>query len=165
VHESIKVKQYLVKAKRPWAETTVVFVVRQRRGDRDGQELSLYKMLFHFKSSIVGVHHPFTPPPHLQSLPYCNTNARPLRNKRLIPDPPLVSHTPYNVGRDYPVKVNQEPTPPLYDSGRRLSQGAALESGRRVRREAPRGALGRRLLKIPPGIFLLRRVRLGSTRV
>jgi len=40
------------------------------------------------------------PPAHLQRLPYCNTIARPLRNKQILPDPPLVSHTPYNVGRD-----------------------------------------------------------------
>jgi len=40
------------------------------------------------------------PPPHLQSLPYCNTIARPFRSKRLLPDPPLVSHTPYSVGRE-----------------------------------------------------------------
>ena len=36
-------------------------------------------------------------PPHLQSLPYCYTIARPLRNKRLLPDPPLTSHTPCDV--------------------------------------------------------------------
>jgi len=59
--------------------------------------------------SIVGVRHPFPPPPPLQSLPYCNTIARPLRKKRLLPDPPLASHIPYNVGRDYPVKVKRSP--------------------------------------------------------
>jgi len=39
------------------------------------------------------------PPPHLQSLPYCNTIGRPLRNTRPPPnDPPFLSHTPYNIG-------------------------------------------------------------------
>jgi len=42
------------------------------------------------------VNHYFTPP-HLQSLHYCNTIARPLRNERLLVDPPLVSHTPNRV--------------------------------------------------------------------
>ena len=49
----------------------------------------------------------FHSPPYLQSLPFCNTIARPLRNIRPDPDPPLVSHTPYNVGRDYGVKAHE----------------------------------------------------------
>ena len=36
--------------------------------------------------------------PHLQSLPYCNTIARLLRNIRPPTDPPCVCHTPYNIG-------------------------------------------------------------------
>jgi len=39
----------------------------------------------------------FYRPPHLQSLPYCNTIARPLRNIRPPTDPSLC-HTPYNIG-------------------------------------------------------------------
>jgi len=38
------------------------------------------------------------PPPHLQSLPYCNTIARPLRNILPATDPPVVWHTPYSIG-------------------------------------------------------------------
>jgi len=38
----------------------------------------------------VGVHHPFIAPLHLQSLPYCNTIARPLRNIRLPPNDPFL---------------------------------------------------------------------------
>jgi len=50
------------------------------------------------QSFIVGVHHLFVAPPHLQSLPYCNTIARPFRNIRPPTDPPFVCHTPYNIG-------------------------------------------------------------------
>jgi len=46
---------------------------------------------------IVGVNYPSTAPSHLQSLPYCNTIARPLRNIRPATDPPLSCHTPYNI--------------------------------------------------------------------
>jgi len=35
---------------------------------------------------------------HLQSLPYCNTIARPLRNIRPPTDPPFLCHTPYTIG-------------------------------------------------------------------
>ena len=34
----------------------------------------------------------------MQSLPYRNTIARPLRNIRLPTDPPVVCYTPYNIG-------------------------------------------------------------------
>ena len=58
----------------------------------------LYKILFHFKAlwweSIVLL----LPPLHLQSLPYCSTIARPLRNIRPPTDPLFVCHTPYNIG-------------------------------------------------------------------
>jgi len=47
---------------------------------------------------IVGVHHPFIAPLHLQSLPYCNTVARPLRNTRPPHRPLLFCRTPYNIG-------------------------------------------------------------------
>jgi len=40
----------------------------------------------------------FHRPPNLQSLPYCNTVARPLRNMRPPTDPPLLGHTPYDIG-------------------------------------------------------------------
>jgi len=50
------------------------------------------------QSFIVGVHHPCTPPPHLQSLPFCNTIARPLGNIRPLTDPPCVCREPYNIG-------------------------------------------------------------------
>jgi len=36
--------------------------------------------------------------PDLQSLPYCNTIARPLRNIRPPTDPFFLCHTPYNIG-------------------------------------------------------------------
>ena len=42
--------------------------------------------------------HPFLAPPYLQSPYYCNTIARLLRNIRRPADPPLVCHTPYNIG-------------------------------------------------------------------
>ena len=50
------------------------------------------------QSFIVGVHHAFISPTHLQSLPYCNTITRPLRNIRPSTDPPFVCHTSYNIG-------------------------------------------------------------------
>jgi len=54
--------------------------------------LSLYKILFHFEpslwESIIRVC-----PPHLQRLPYCNTNARPLRNIRPPPPPLCMPYT------------------------------------------------------------------------
>jgi len=37
-------------------------------------------------------------PPHLQSIPYCNTIARLLRNTRPPTDPSFECHTPYNIG-------------------------------------------------------------------
>ena len=40
----------------------------------------------------------YSPSPHLQSLPYCNTIARPLRNICPPTDAPFVCHTPYNIG-------------------------------------------------------------------
>jgi len=50
--------------------------------------LSFHKILFYFKAllceSII-----LLCPPHLQSPPYCNTHARPLRNIRLFTDPPF----------------------------------------------------------------------------
>jgi len=48
------------------------------------------------QSFIVGVNHPCVAPTHLQSLPYCNTIARPVRNIRLPSDPLFVCHTPYS---------------------------------------------------------------------
>ena len=41
---------------------------------------------------------PLLPPTHLHCPHYCNTIARLLREKRLLPDPPFVSHTPYHIG-------------------------------------------------------------------
>jgi len=38
------------------------------------------------------------PPPHIQCPHSYNTIARPLRNKRPLPDPPCVCHTPNNIG-------------------------------------------------------------------
>jgi len=67
-------------------------------GRRRVPHLSLYKILFRFKAllweSIIRV----PPPPHLQSLPYCNTIARLLGNRRPLTDPPFVCHTPYSIG-------------------------------------------------------------------
>jgi len=39
-----------------------------------------------------------SPPLHLQSLPYCNTIARPLRNIRPPSDSPCICNTTYNIG-------------------------------------------------------------------
>jgi len=51
------------------------------------------------QSFIMRVNHPFiAPPPRLQSRPYCNTIARPLRNIHPSTDPPFICQTPYNVG-------------------------------------------------------------------
>ena len=54
--------------------------------------------MFYFKASLWGPIILFLPPPHLQSLHYCNTIARLMRNIRPPPDPPYVCHTPYNIG-------------------------------------------------------------------
>ena len=43
------------------------------------------------QSFVVGVNHPFIAPSHLQSLPYCNTIARPSGNIRPAPTPPFYS--------------------------------------------------------------------------
>jgi len=60
----------------------------KRRGGKLSSKLSLHKILFHFKvllwESII-----LLPPPHLQSLPYCNSIVRPLRNIRPPPLPPV----------------------------------------------------------------------------
>ena len=50
------------------------------------------------QSFIVGVYHPFIASPHMQSLPYCSTTARPLRNIRPPTDLSFLCHTPYNIG-------------------------------------------------------------------
>ena len=50
------------------------------------------------QSFIVGINHPFVTPPHLQSLPYCNTIAPLLRKIRPLTAPPFVCHTPYDIG-------------------------------------------------------------------
>jgi len=67
-----------------------------------GQEASslIYPLqdIVSLQSFIVGVHHPFIAPPHLQSLPYCNTIARPFRNIRPPTDPPFGCHAPYHIG-------------------------------------------------------------------
>ena len=50
------------------------------------------------QSFVMGVNHPFIAPPHLQSLPYCNTTRRPLRNIRPPTDCSLLCHTPCTIG-------------------------------------------------------------------
>jgi len=50
---------------------------------------SLYKILFHFKALFWESFIFLPPPPLLQSLPLCNTIARPLRCVRPPTDPPL----------------------------------------------------------------------------
>jgi len=62
------------------------------------ERFSLYKTLFQFKALVRESIILLLPPPHLQSLPDCNTIARPLRNIRLSTDPPFVCHAPYNIG-------------------------------------------------------------------
>ena len=47
---------------------------------------------------MVGVNLPFIAPPLLQSLPYCITIARPLRNIRPATDSFFLCNTPYNIG-------------------------------------------------------------------
>jgi len=58
---------------------------------------SLYKSLFHFKALLRESIIPLLPP-HLQSLPCCDTIGRPLRNIRPPTDPSFVCHTPYHIG-------------------------------------------------------------------
>jgi len=48
-------------------------------------EVSPYKILFYFKTLLWESIILSLPPSHLQSLPYCNTIARPLRNIRPTP--------------------------------------------------------------------------------
>ena len=59
-------------------------------------EVSLYKILFHCKA-LLCESTILLRPPHLQSLPYCITIARPLCNIRPPIDPSFVCHTPYNI--------------------------------------------------------------------
>jgi len=56
-------------------------------------QVSLYKMLFHL-TYLVWEYIILSPPPHLQSLHYCNTISRSWRNIRRPADPPCVCHTP-----------------------------------------------------------------------
>jgi len=63
-----------------------------------GEGLSLYKILFYFEALLWEIIIRLLPVPHLQSLPYCNTIAQPLRNVRPPTDPPLLWHAPYNIG-------------------------------------------------------------------
>ena len=61
--------------------------------------LSLALTRYCFTSKLYcGSQSSFYTPPHLQSLPYCNTIARPLRNIRPPTDPHCVCHTPCTVG-------------------------------------------------------------------
>jgi len=70
-----------------------------RLRDDDGMaHFSIYKILFHFKALLWESIIRLLPPHHLQSLPYCNTIARLLRNIRPPTDAPFVCHTPYNIG-------------------------------------------------------------------
>jgi len=57
-------------------------------------------------SFIVGGNLPCIAPTRLQSLPYCITIARPLRNIRPPTAPPLLCHTPYDIGDGNSVKAN-----------------------------------------------------------
>ena len=59
-----------------------------------GSRVSLYKILFHFKALLGDSIVFLPPPPHLRSLPYCNTTARPLRNIYPPPTPPLYAVNP-----------------------------------------------------------------------
>jgi len=55
-------------------------------------------LVFHLKALLWESIMLLCPHPHLRSLPYCNTNARPLRNIRPPTDPSFVCHTAYNIG-------------------------------------------------------------------
>ena len=57
--------------------------------------LALQNIIVSLQSFIVGVNHPFIAPPHLQSLPYSNSIARPSCNIRPPTDPLLyaIHHT------------------------------------------------------------------------
>ena len=61
---------------------------------------NLYKLLFRFKALYCVSPSSCYAPSFLQRLTYCNTIARLLRNIRLSTDPPVVCHTPYNIGDD-----------------------------------------------------------------
>ena len=59
-------------------------------------QLSLYKILFHFKAFLWAFIILFLPPPHLQRLPYCNAITRLHCNIRPPPTPPplyAIHHT------------------------------------------------------------------------
>jgi len=60
--------------------------------------VSLYKILFHDKALSWELIILLLTPPHLQSIPYCNTIARPLRNTRPPTDPSFECHTPCTFG-------------------------------------------------------------------
>jgi len=65
---------------------------------RTSRRLSLYKILFFFKALLWKSSILLVPPPQLQSLPYCNTVARPLRDIRPPTDPSLLCHATYKIG-------------------------------------------------------------------
>ena len=99
---AVSAKEMLTKARTATSFWTARFSARmpckkntKPRRVKAALQLSLYKILFHFKALLWESIILLLLPPQLQNLPYCNTIARPLRNKRLLPDPPLVSHT-YN---------------------------------------------------------------------
>jgi len=60
--------------------------------------ISVYKILFHFKDLVWESVIILLPPPHMQSLPYCNTIALPSRNMCSPTDPPVLCHPPYTIG-------------------------------------------------------------------
>ena len=86
-----------------------------------GQYLSPYKTLFHFKALLWESIILLLPPHHLQSLPYCNTIARLLRNIRPPTDLAFVCRTPYNIGDG---NIVERPT------GTGRSRSATEETGR-----------------------------------
>jgi len=73
--------------------------IRCPSGITSASLLSLNKILVYFRAllweSIIFV----LLPPHLQSLPYCNTVSRPLRNILPLTDPSFVCHAPHNIVR------------------------------------------------------------------
>jgi len=87
------------------------------------------------QSFSVGVHHPCIPPPHLQSLPFCNTIARPLGNKRPLTDPPFVCREPYNIGD---CNLVQMPIHTLVSAGLRPARDAAASRAQACAAEALR---------------------------
>ena len=87
----------------------LAFLVYALRDSVQGwKQIGLYKIFVHFEAVVHDSIILFLPPPTRIAHTIAILLARLLRSKRLLPEPSLVSHTPYNIGYDYRVKAKKQ---------------------------------------------------------